>query len=188
MGLLQNIGSLLLFSRQEIHRPDKFPPANNLADESFEGFEGDLVILCIRKRGCDHISRGEKPDIQQRTEYRVKKDWFIPVDRIFISSEEGQPVHEKSSNQRFASPKVTGPEKRDHVAIGIREMIFHIAGGFVYILVLSRMPDRRYGEILWQRAAVKGIKRPALSNRIPCIEQAFSISSIRPVSSAEVDF
>jgi len=62
-------------------------------------------------------------------------------------------------------------------------MIFHIAGGFVYILVLSRMPDRRYGEILWQRAAVKGIKRPALSNRIPCIEQAFSISSIRPVYS-----
>jgi len=66
-------------------------------------------------------------------------------------------------------------------------MIFHIADRFRYILVLSRMPDRRYGEIFWEESAVEGIKGLAIPDRFSLLfEQDVMAFSLRDIEFREV--
>ena len=112
----------------------------------------------------------------------MKKDWFIPMDRIFISSEKSQPVQEEILKPPVRILKRDRPGKGVHIPIGSRKMFLHVADCFGYILVRLGMPDSGYREILWQRFAVEGIKRPALPNRLSILfEQdvmAFSLGDI----------
>ncbi len=113
----------------------------------------------------------------------MEKNRFIPLNRVFVPPEQYQPVHEEIVKPAVRIFKRDRPGKGVDIAIGPRKMFLYVADRFSYILVLNGVPDRRYGEILWQRFAVEGIKCPAFLNRFAIFFQqdlvAFSLLDIK---------
>ena len=112
----------------------------------------------------------------------MEKNRFIPLNRVFIPPERSQPVHEEIVKPAVRILKRNRQWKAFASPIGSRKMLLHVADCFGYMLVMLGMPDRGDREILWQRFSVKGLKRPALPDRLSILfEQdvmAFSLGDI----------
>lgn len=72
-----------------IHPEDEFSPADDLADESFDGIQRDGCLVV--EGPFDDLARGKETAVHHGGENRVEKDSFSVGDRVFIVSEKVEP-------------------------------------------------------------------------------------------------
>lgn len=113
-----------------VHGAHELTPADDLANEAFEGVERDVVLPGEGESFGDNFVRAEKSDVEGGGEDAVEHDAVLGVDGVLVVAEEVEAFPEKVGEPFFCAGTIDGVSEGVAAALCVGEVFSEVVLSF----------------------------------------------------------